>query len=76
MGVVRQFFGRIYKPHAVGMNEEKSRFLITGLNCYILIERHNIYLAIINLMWSIYIYRQQNYKNPRKLTEWQCFIYL
>ena len=47
---------------SVMTDKEKSRFLITGLNCNFMIEWHEIYLAIINLTWSIYIHRQQKIK--------------
>ena len=55
-------------------DEEKSRFLLTGL-----IEWHDIYLSIINLTWSIYITtdnKKLKYSQINRLTKVQCFNYL
>ena len=41
---------------------EKSRFIITGMNCSFTAEWHEIYISILNLVCSIYMHRQRQIK--------------
>ena len=47
---------------SVMTDQEMSRFLITGLNCNFVIEWHDMFLAIVKLIWSIYNHGQQKIK--------------